>query len=369
MSRTVDLVRELCAYDTRNPDGHEPKLAARLADLLGRHGADQVQLVEVPRKVHGGDALLRPGAYVLARWGTPRLLINAHLDTVPANTGWSGDPLVARVADGRVTALGACDIKGAIAAILAALESGVRPHDTAILFSGDEEHGGRVMAQVMAAGALAGVERALVCEPTSLRAGTRHRGIVALELSVHGAGGHSSGADRMPSPIAELARVAVAFDAWAKLRRDAGPPGFTGTCMNLARLDGGVAFNVVPDAATLHVSLRPAPGVDAAAVIQELGELARRCAPGVQQRVVFQNASFATRDLTGFASLLGQEVVDAPVDLAFWTEAALLSAAGVDCVVIGPGDIAQAHAPDEWVAVDQLERARALFEKVLGGRL
>jgi acetylornithine deacetylase len=366
VSRVVDLTRELCAYDTRNPEGHETKLAARLEDLLRRTHPDRVELVEVPRREHGGGAVLKPGAYVWAQWGTPRLLVNAHLDTVPANTGWSADPFVARVDEQRVMALGACDIKGAIASVITALEL-KQPRDTAILFSGDEEHGGRVMSAVLASGRTQGCERALVCEPTGMRAGTRHRGIVALEVTARGAGGHSSGADSMPSPIAELARVAVAFDAWAKLRRNEGPQGFTGTCLNLARLSGGVAFNVVPDGAMLEVSLRPAPGVDAQAMIGELAELASRCAPGVICRVVFQNDSFATRELGRFAPELGT-LIDEPVDLPYWTEAALLSSAAIDCVVIGPGHIAQAHAPDEWVSVEQLERAVALFTQVFDGR-
>jgi acetylornithine deacetylase len=170
----------------------------------------------------------------------------------------------------------------------------------------------------------------------------------------------------MPSPIAELARVAVAFDAWAKLRKHEGPLGFTGTCLNLARLSGGVAFNVVPDGALLEVSLRPAPGVDAAAMLAELTALAQRCAPEVSCRVVFQNDSFATRALDRFGEL--GALAERPIDLPYWTEAALLSAAGIDCVVIGPGHIAQAHAPDEWVAIAQLEAATDFFAGVLDGR-
>jgi acetylornithine deacetylase len=279
---------------------------------------------------------------------------------------------VARLADGRVVGLGAADTKGAIAAILCALDEAT-PRDTAIVFSGDEEHTGTVMRAFVKSEHARGLERAVVCEPTRLRAGTRHRGILALDVARHGAGGHSSAADRMPAPIADLARVAVAVDDWARARRGVGPAGFEGMCVNVAKLAGGVAFNVVPDSAMLSVSLRPPPGADLVALQEELGELIARALPAeavahADTRTMLANPSFATRDLDAYRPLLGDAIVGAPVDMAFWTEAAVLSAAGIDAVVFGPGDIAQAHAPDEWVSIDDLEGARATFVRMFHGR-
>src|SRR5215470_6030063 len=99
MSDPIELLKRLVAIDTHNPGGDEPR----------KRGAS-VRVVEVPRE--GAT-----GAYTIATWGTPRLLINAHVDTVPVNLGWSADPFTARVADGRVVGLGACDTKSAIAAL------------------------------------------------------------------------------------------------------------------------------------------------------------------------------------------------------------------------------------------------------------
>jgi acetylornithine deacetylase len=141
--------------------------------------------------------------------------------------------------------------------------------------------------------------------------------------------------------------------------------------VNVARLEGGVAFNVVPDSATLSVSMRPPPGADLVALQEELGELIARALPAgasADTRPMLANPAFATRDLDAYRPLLGDDLVGAPVDMAFWTEAAVLSAAGIDAVVFGPGDIAQAHAPDEWVAIEQLERAQAVFARMFHGR-
>jgi acetylornithine deacetylase len=349
MTDLAALLARLVAVDTHNPGGDEPRMAALCAEELRARRPDELEVVSVsPTR-----------SYVWARWGTPRVVVNAHLDTVPPNAGWSGDPYTARVVDGKLYGLGSADTKGAIAAILGALDE-ARPRDLAVLFSGDEELGGTCMRAFAGTERARGLTYAVVCEPTSCRAGVRHRGVMALDVKLAGKGGHSSKADRMPAPIAELARVAVAMHEWGIARREAGPTGFPGMCLNVAKLDGGVAFNVVPEHASLSVSLRPPPGADQQALRAELVALARRVAPACEVEVMLDNPPFATRALESFRPWLG-DVVDGPIDLAFWTEAAVFAAAGIDAVVFGPGDIGVAHAADEFVPLADLARARDVF--------
>jgi acetylornithine deacetylase len=333
--------------------GEERPLADRLARLLGERKPDEVSVVDVPRAVG------KPASYVYARYGSPKVLVNAHLDTVPPNADWTSDPFVARIDRGRLHALGASDTKGAVAAILAALAD-VRPKDIGILFSGDEESGSASMRAFLEGPHRPGLERAIVCEPTNLAVGTRHRGFIAFDVSVTSPGGHSSRADTMVSPIGVLARLAVAYDDWAAKNRDLGPPGFPGMCVNLAKLDGGVAFNVIPAHVRLTVSLRPPPGADADAIRAELDAMARVIVPDPTVRFFRTNDPFATRDVSSFVPLVG-DAARAPIDLAFWTEAAMLSAAGVDAIVMGTGSIGQAHTPDEWVSTEELHQAKKLF--------
>jgi acetylornithine deacetylase len=348
-----DLVAGLVSFRT-DITGDERPLADHLGTLLKAAGADEVTIGDVPRKAG------KTASYVYARFGRPRLLVNAHLDTVPPNADWSSDPFVPRIEGDRFYALGAADTKGAAAAILAALAE-AKPRDTGILFSGDEETTSVVMQDFVKGPHREGLERAIVCEPTNLRAGVRHRGIASFEVDVSSPGGHSSLADVLPSPVGMLSRLAVALDDWAREHRDVGPEGFKGMCVNLAKLDGGVAFNVIPAHGKLVVSLRPPPGADSPAIRRELESMIARIVPTATTHFTRDNAPFATRDLSAFKPLLGD--VDA-LDLAFWTEAALLSAAGIDAVVFGPGDIAQAHAPDEWVLLEELERAKTIFARV-----
>lgn len=348
----IELLERLIRARTPNPGGDEIGLAALLEEELRRHRPDETGTATVERP--GG-----PGAYVWARWGRPRLLVNAHLDTVPPNAGWSGDPWQPRRVDDGVMGLGAADTKGAIAAILAALGQRA-PADTMILFSGDEELGGRVLRAFVGSGLAAGIERAIVCEPTSCRVGIRHRGVAAMRARLLGQGAHSSLADRMAAPLVDLARAAVALRDYALARKDDGPPGFPGLCLNVAGLDGGVAFNVVPKEIVLTMSLRPPPGADVPRLRGDVEGIIRAAAPAAEIVWPLDNPPFATRAPESFRGLLG-DLVDAPIDLAFWTEAAALSSAGIDAVVFGPGDIARAHAADEWVPRADLERARDLF--------
>jgi acetylornithine deacetylase len=330
-----------------------------LAAELGALGAAQVITEEVGDR-HG---------FVYARFGAapPQLLLNAHVDTVPANTGYSAPPHRMVERDGRIYGLGAADTKGAIAAIVEALahiRAGGRaaPAGVGVLFSGDEERGGTCMRAFLGSPHAQGLRQAIVCEPTGCRAGWRHRGIGAAEVVATGPGGHSSLADRMVNPTAVLARAAVALDDLGRGYRQRGPAGFPGICMNVAGLAGGIAFNVVPARATLTFSVRPPPGMAVVAVLAEAEACVRQAAApeAVTWAVISDRPPFQTRALDTFAPLLGPRV-QAPVDLGFWTEAALMSERGIDAVVFGPGDIAQAHAADEFVTVADLESARDVF--------
>jgi len=359
----ADLLARLIQHRTTNPGGDEPGLCRTLGTLLAERGADEVVVELVPRP-DGDDT----GAYVYARFGdAPSLLLNAHIDTVPINRGWTRDPFAGAVEAGNLYGLGAADTKGAAASALCALER-ERPDGLAILFSGDEEHGATCVRAFLDSPRAAGIERALVSEPTGRRAVVRHRGVAAARAEVTCTGGHSSRADEMPKPMLVLARLAVELDQLARRWRDRGPPGMTGLCMNIAGFEGGVAFNVVPDRAAMTFSWRPPPGCDNLELDRELTEAVARAAleegPAVRIVQVMDRGAFGTADLDGFRPILGDQVVDGAGSLDFWTKAAVLAAAGIETAVIGTGELAQAHAADEHVPVADLEWATDLYAEV-----
>lgn len=304
----------------------------------------------------------RTGAYVLASWGTPKRVINIHIDTVPANAGWSRDPWEAHVENDRLYGLGSADTKGAIAAALVALDTlGVTPQDIGILCSGDEEAGSGVMTAFLDGPHKAGIEQVIVCEPTARAAGIAHRGVLAQKATLTGPGGHSSKADFLPKPLANLARLATHLDDAGIRRLYEGPAGMTGTCLNLAALAGGVAFNVIPGRAELEWSIRPYPGFDVASWNAEVTRLAQAIHKDIVIETTVDHAPFACDALAE----LVRPHVHRVGNLDFWTEAALWSAAGIDAIVVGPGDIGQAHAADEFVSFDDLAWAVGLMRALL----
>ena len=349
MTECERLLADLVAIPTQQGNGgDERRLCEHLAPLLRARGADEVVVANATRT--DGS----PGAYIFARWGTPTRIINAHVDTVPANAGWSRDPWKPHVEGGKLYGLGSADTKGAIAATLVALDHG-RPVDRGVLFSGDEEAGSAIMHAFLRSPHAKSVKEAIVCEPTARTAGIAHRGVLCQHTRFTGKGGHSSKADFMPKPIVELAKVAVALDELGKRRLHDGPTGMQGTCLNVASLTGGVAFNVVPERAELEWSLRPYPGFDRAAWDRDVTAIAGSVTTTIDH-APFQCDKLASA-VRPFVSNVGA--------LDFWTEAALYQEHGIDAIVVGPGDIGQAHAADEFVALEDLEWAVELYRALL----
>ncbi|MBC8070628.1 MAG: peptidase dimerization domain-containing protein, partial [Deltaproteobacteria bacterium] len=176
-----------------------------------------------------------------------------------------------------------------------------------------------------------------------------------------GPGGHSSKADFLPKPIAKLARLAAALDDAGIRRLHDGPEGMQGTCLNIAAINGGVAFNVIPGRGELEWSLRPYPGFDRGDWDREIGRLAAELDPQIAIEVTIDHTPFACDALADHVRTFVRSVGT----LDFWTEAALWTEAGKDAIVIGPGDIAQAHAANEFVTLDDLEWAVGLFRSLV----
>ena len=354
-SGLLDHLESLVAFDTRNGSGDELVCLRYLEETLARFSPDHLHLAQVPRSRGKSDS-----GYVLAIWGRPDTLLNVHIDTVPSGEGWTADPLELRRESGRVIGLGTSDIKGAAACILAALET-VTPQNVAVLFSGDEEHGSEVMPAVIASGRVKDVKRAIICEPTSCRVGRAHRGMLAISASFSGPGGHSSLADKTPRPLLEAARLAAKAGDYADVHLDFGTAPFQGLCVNIGEIESDGAYNVIPTTSKLWLSLRPPPGDDVKAREADIYALSETAV--FDTIVAFE--TFATKDMTAFTDIFGKTDI---VDLPYWTEAAMLSAAGINAVVFGPGNLEQAHKPNEYVELAQLEAAAKQYAAAIKGR-
>ena len=356
----IDILRDLVAFDTRNGTGDEVACVAWLRDQLAQHAPDRLIMETVPRSRGKSDS-----AFVLAVWGRPDTLLNVHIDTVPSGKGWTADPLDLQLKESRAYGLGTSDIKGAAAAILSALEDGT-PRNAAILLSGDEEHGSEVMPAIIERGHVEGVKRAVVCEPTSCRVGRAHRGMLGFSAAFAGPGGHSSLSDTTPAPLLRAARFAAALGDYKETYASFGEAPFQGLCVNIGDIRSDGSYNVIPTSASAWVSMRPPPGDDVDVREADLLAMARAADATVETDTLVKFVPFSSLDPQDFTPVFTSEPI---VDLPYWTEAAMLSAAGINCVVYGPGDLEQAHRPDEYVAIAQLDAARARYAALLSGVL
>ena len=344
----------LVSFDTRNPP--------RLIGTGGIFDYIRTQLPDFRIEVsdHGEGAVS-----LLAVRGNPRRVFNVHLDTVPSSDAWTANPHVLRVIGDRAIGLGACDIKGAAAGLIAA--ANVTQGDAAFLFSSDEEaNDPRCIAAFL--GSDHGFSEAIIAEPTRCEAVLAHRGISSVLLRFRGEAGHASGANALQANALHQA-MRWGTNALALVESEAQSRfgGLTGLRFNIGKVEGGIKANVIAPSAEVRFGFRPLPSHDIDALHARFGTCA---AVGALERYeeTFRGPSLPSGASFGEAGAAAEERRLAARDLAdelglpignavdFWTEASLFSQAGLTAIVYGPGDIAQAHTADEWVSLAQLQR-------------
>ncbi len=334
LDRVLTHLEWLVACDTTNPPRRPEALIARLrAELEPRLS------VEVTDHGDGCQSLL-------ARRGEARVLFNVHVDTVPVSPGWSRNPHELHVDDTRAYGLGACDTKGAAAALLAAVEASDAP--VALLFTTDEEAGTARCATSFLDRKLP-FDLVVVSEPTECKAVLAHRGVATASLTFHGKSGHSSMGGSSANHA--LVRWAAQALAYVETREE--------VRFNIGRIEGGEKPNMISAQAEARFGVRPPPGVDPRAVLSELAALADE---GTDFRHAFLGASLSATETARKIALSWGLALGAPVD--FWTEAAIFATA-YPALVYGPGNIAQAHAPDEFVDLSMLAEARDTYARIL----
>uniref|UniRef100_A0A8J8AYI9 N-acetyl-L-citrulline deacetylase n=1 Tax=Coralloluteibacterium stylophorae TaxID=1776034 RepID=A0A8J8AYI9_9GAMM len=360
LAPTLDHLRALVACDTRNP----PR-------AIGTRGIFDVIRAALPGFAvevidHGAGAVS-----CLAVRGRPTVLFNVHLDTVPDSPHWSADPHVLRVDGERAVGLGACDIKGAAAALLAA--ANVTDGDAAFLFTSDEEANDPRCVAAFLERRLP-FEAVIVAEPTQAEAVLAHRGISSVLMRFAGRAGHASGRQ---DPAASALHQAMrwgnrALDHVESLAH-ARFGGLTGLRFNIGRVEGGIKANMIAPTAELRFGFRPLPSMDIDALLATFAGLAEPAAAEFAE--TFRGPCLPAGDIADAEDkrLAARDVADAlglPIGNAvdFWTESSLFSQGGYTSFVYGPGDIAQAHTADEWVALEQLERYAESIVRIIGGQ-
>jgi acetylornithine deacetylase/succinyl-diaminopimelate desuccinylase-like protein len=368
--------------DVAGPEYGESRMTDLLVGICEQHGWPYLR-----QPVHSG----RDNLLVLVE-GNPSpldggevLLWDVHQDTV-ATDGMTVAPFGGEVLDGRVYGRGASDVKGSMAAMLAALsrvaEDAPTTRPTIVLACTANEEcgftGARAVVELWKERSESNIfshapHAAVVAEPTDFNVIVAHQGQARWRCHTVGRAAHTSRPDNGINAIYGMAQVIQAIERFHKELSSSGPEhplcGRPSVCVSTIR--GGVGINTVPERATIEIDRRLAPNVPPTAAYEQLiGYVAKnadvgRCRiehdPPFMQSMGLsdQNNRPMAERLTGLIRQHGREgmVCGAP----YGTDAAAISAAGVPTVVVGPGSIDQAHTADEYIAIEELKLGAEIF--------
>ncbi len=308
--------------------------------------------------------------------GTGGLVLAGHTDTVPFDhAAWNKNPLSVTDTDNRFYGLGTCDMKGffpiALSAAAEFIDAKLKAPITIVATSDEESSmaGGRYLMECGRPRA----EAAIIGEPTGLQPIYAHKGIMLLSIKLQGSSGHSSnpelGRNALDAMHAVMTELIVFRQELAERHQN---PAFEVTIptLNLGCLRAGDNPNRICDHAELQIDLRVLPGMDTDAIYDALKLRMLGVAQEHQMPLSFEPfyppiPPFETPKDGQLVRTLSTLSGNRPGTVAFGTEGFFLQSLGMETVIFGPGSIAQAHQPDEYLAHDQIEPARATLMKVI----
>ena len=373
----AEMLAKLVAFDTVSSKSNL-ELITFVADYLDRHGVAST-LVHNDQKTK---------ADLFATIG-PRepngVALSGHSDVVPVGgQEWTSEPFTLVQRDGRMFGRGTSDMKGFIAAVLSAVPvfTEAKPRRPIhIVLSYDEEVGCLGIRPLLAklGRELPKPAIAIIGEPTEMKTVTVHKGIYGFETTVHGVAAHSSAPGHGVNAIAYGADIVAHLGATAgKWRRDGllddrfDPPF---TSLNIGLIDGGNALNIIPAHCTIRWEIRPIPAADPDRLRDEIEH---HISASILPRLRAENPDtrITTRPLAAVPGLDTPE--DAPAvrlasrltganrnyAVSYAAEAGLFQQKDISAVICGPGNIAQAHQPDEWLSEEQLALCAAFLQRL-----
>lgn len=377
LARTKAILADLVAFPTISVDSNL-QLITYAGDLLSSAGAQlSVSLDESGTK-----------ANLFATIGPERdggIVLSGHTDVVPVEgQDWTSDPFVMSERDGRLYGRGTCDMKGFIAACLAVAPRIARldlSRPLHFAFTYDEEVGclgARALVDELSKAGLRPAA-AIIGEPTMMGVIEGHKGCYEYTTEFTGLEGHGSQPDKGVNAVEYAVRYIsrlMALGAELKGRAPAesrfSPPW---TTVQVGRIAGGNARNTIAGHCSVEWEMRPVHTDDSDHVKRELGAYVDQdLLPAM--RHVYQDASIVTHvigEVRGLLPVSQSEARDIVFELtgnrqselvSFGTEAGLFQEIGISSVICGPGSIAQAHKPDEFIAIEQLQACLDMLDKL-----
>ena len=382
MDAVTRLLSDLVAIPSVNPMGRPLQgaqfLETRMSDYLEQWFRELGVPYERREVSPGRDNLI-------ARYESPRntktLLFDAHQDTVPTD-GMTIPPFTPEIRDGRLHGRGSCDIKGGMAAMLEAFARLVRerPANSASVVMActvDEEFTHTGSSQLAEMLPLA--DYGIIAEPTMLNIVHRHKGAVRWKIRTKGVACHSSTPKLGVNAIYKMGEALGALAEYAELLSKSKPDPILGPpSLSVGRIEGGQSVNIVPDWCEVEVDRRMIPGETPSQCLKLVDDHLRSrlgdtvswefFPPWVRMPPLAQEVGEGHGWVGQVQNAVGNATGRTPTlgGVPYGTDAGPLCQAGLPCLVIGPGDIAQAHTKDEWIEIEQLQLAvEAYFQIAL----
>lgn len=379
----VDILASLISIPSVNPMGRSADgpiyFEGRVSDWL----VSFFQSLDVPCE----RIEVQPGRdNVIAGFHAPdsdiTILLDAHQDTVPVD-GMTIGPFTPEIRDGRIHGRGSCDVKGGMAAMLFAFRRLVQEqpfgavnvvlsctcdeeatasgiHDLITYWSGSEKS--KLLNRKP--------DAAVIAEPTLLDVVVAHRGVTRFRIRTAGRACHSSDPTQGENAIYRMAKVVNALEEYAgRLSHTVAAHPLCGEAtLSVGRIDGGTSVNIVPDECAIEIDRRVIPGEDHQNVIDDIRTFLKKRldfevqfdAPWIESPALTDddNSVIAEAVLASVAEVDGSHQA---IGVPYGTHASRTCAAGVPSVVFGPGSIDQAHTKDEFIEIDQLEKAAEAY--------
>ncbi|AYO29209.1 M20 family peptidase [Biomaibacter acetigenes] len=364
--RVLPILKELIRFRSVNPPGNEHSLAVFICEWLADRGFDvTVQRVEEGR------------SNIIANFGCSGhigMILNGHLDVVPAAGEWRYPPFEATLENGKIYGRGTADMKGGIAAMMAAAEfiSTFRlagSKKLSLVFVCDEESGNKGMRRYVADRITA--DAAIIGEPTQLEIHTGHRGFMNIKITAYGISCHSSHPENGINAIyimSDIIQNLKKYQEHLKSRKDK----YLGNAtISVGTIKGGIKVNIVPDECTIEMERRLLPGETREEIINELKTwincseevieietLPELKASGSKpDSVLVRDLSLLIQKSFGKAPMV--KAFPAGCEASFFTEEL-----NIPAVIFGPGSLEQAHRSDEWVCEKQLRKAAKIYSGI-----
>jgi acetylornithine deacetylase len=377
-SYILDMLKELVATNSVNPTvGRGPGEAAiawLLRDRLNSIGVLKVRTQPVADGRSNVIGILKGSG------GGRSLMLNGHMDTVGVD-GMTIDPFKPSIQNGLLHGRGACDMKGALAAMIGAVKSVIDSRMKLrgdLIFSAvvDEEYksiGIKKLVQEYKADA------AIVGEPTNMRVATAHKGFVWIEIEVKGKAAHGSVPEKGIDAIAHAAKI---ISATERLERELGSkvhPLLGTPKIHASTIQGGTDWSIIPERCVLRLERRTLPGETLKSAMIEIEEILKTIK---QENTDFNAVARSPYDMPPLETPESERIVQlarqalakrtgteaAVIGVPYWTDGALLSTlASIPTCLFGPGDIGVAHSADEYITIESVVNSAHVYSSIIEG--